>query len=67
VTFALDGEHHLVEVPFVTRPRTSATQLIGVLLAKFAAPFADRLIGHHHAALTQDFFHIPEAQAESEV
>jgi hypothetical protein len=48
-------------------PCTAAAQLIGVLLAKFTTPFADRLIGHHHAALQQYFFHIPEAQAEPEV
>ena len=65
--FTLDGEKHLIEMPFVTRPGASAPELSGILLAKFAAPFADSLIGHHHAAFQQQLFDIAETQAESEV
>src|SRR2546428_5537929 len=34
VMFSLDGEHYLIKVPLVSGPRTAATELIGVLLAK---------------------------------
>jgi hypothetical protein len=42
-------------------------QLIGILLTKFTAPFADGLIGHHYPSLQQYFFHITEAKAEPKV
>ena len=46
MTFAINGQKHLIQVPFVTRPRAPVTELIGVLLAKLAAPLPDRFIGH---------------------
>src|SRR5262249_16880532 len=67
VTFALDGQKHFIEMPFVTRPRTATAQLIGILLAKFATPLADRLIGHDDSAFKQELFDITKAQTESEV
>src|SRR5262249_47868531 len=45
LTLALDRQKHLIKMPLVAGPRTAATQLIGILLAKFATPFADGLIG----------------------
>jgi hypothetical protein len=36
-------------------------------LAKFAAPFADGLIGYNYATFQQQLFDIPEAQAEAKV
>src|SRR2546428_6116735 len=65
--FTLDGEKHLIEMPFVTRPGASAPELSGIRLAKFAAPFADSLIGHHHAAFQPQLFDIAKAQAEAKV
>jgi len=65
--FVLAGEHHVVEAPCVAWPRTSAAPVVGVLLVNFAAPFADRLRGYDHAALTQELFSVPKAQAEWEV
>jgi hypothetical protein len=53
VRFALDREKHLVHVPLIARPRTTATQFIGVLLPKLATPFADRLIGDDYATFEQ--------------
>jgi hypothetical protein len=67
VTFALDGEHPLSEVPLITWPRTAAPELIGIRLAKLAAPLTDGLIGQGNATFTQQLFHIPEAQTESKV
>ena len=51
VTVSFEGEYHLVEVPLASRPRTAA-ELIGVLLAQLAAPFADSLLGHHNSTFT---------------
>jgi len=53
VTFALDGEKHLIEMPFVAGPRAAATQLIGIVLPELAAPFADGLLGHDHSVFEQ--------------
>ena len=60
-------EKHLVQVPLVTGPGTPTTELIGIVLAKFAAPLANGLIGHDHTTFEQQFFDIAEAQAEAEV
>jgi hypothetical protein len=38
-TLAVRSWRTLVEVPFVARPRTAATELVRIVLAKFAAPF----------------------------
>jgi hypothetical protein len=46
MTFAMNCQKHLIQVPFVTRPRAPVTEFIGVLLAKLAAPLPDRFIGH---------------------
>jgi hypothetical protein len=42
-------------------------ELIGILLAKLAAPFADGFIRDDHAAVKQQLFHITKAQAETEI
>src|SRR5262245_47872259 len=62
-----EGEKYFIKVPFVTRLRTSATELIGILLTKLAAPFTDGFIGHHHAAFEQELFDITKAQAKPKV
>jgi hypothetical protein len=41
---SLDSQTHLIRMPLVTGPR-AATQLRGVGLSEFAAPFADGFIG----------------------
>jgi hypothetical protein len=63
----LDRQKHLIEMPLVTGPRPSPTQVIRIPLPKLAAPLANRLIGHDYATFQQYFFHIPEAQAKPEV
>jgi hypothetical protein len=67
VLLALDRQKHLIHMPLVAKPRTTATELISILLAKFATPLANRLIGHADATLKQELFDIPEAQAEAKV
>src|SRR5262245_48272851 len=67
MSLALDREKHFVHVPLITGPRPSTTQLIGIVLAKLAAPLADGLIGHDHAPFKEEFFHITQTQAEAKV
>jgi hypothetical protein len=67
VTFTFESEHHLFEVPLVAGPRTPATELIGIRLAKLVTPLADGLIRHLDATFTQELFHIPDTQTESKV
>ncbi len=67
VTLALNRQKHLIHVPLVAGPSASAPELIGILLAKLAAPLADRLIGHDDSAFKQELFDIAKTQAEPEV
>jgi hypothetical protein len=52
VPFSLDRQKHLIHMPLIAWPRAAA-QLVGILLAELATPFADGLIRHDHAALKQ--------------
>ena len=38
VLLVIDGEEHLVQMPFVTRLRTATADLVGILLSKLSAP-----------------------------
>jgi hypothetical protein len=67
VPLPIDGEEHLIKVPFVTWSRPSAPELIGIGLPKLPAPLPDRFIGHDDSAGEQQFFHIAVAEAEAEV
>jgi hypothetical protein len=64
---APDGEKHFIPIPFVARSRTSSTELTGIVLAEFTAPFTDDLIGHDYTAFKQSLLDIAEAQAERKV
>src|SRR5712692_5874768 len=64
---ALNSEKHFVHVPLVAGPGAATTELVGILLAKLAAPLANGFIGHNHPAFQQQLFDIAEAQAESEI
>jgi hypothetical protein len=54
-------------MPLVARPRASASELIGIGLAEFSAPFPNRLVGDDNATSGQQLFHIPVAEAEPEI
>jgi hypothetical protein len=41
VALALNRQKHLVQVPFVTRSGTTASQPVGIVLTEFPTPFAD--------------------------
>jgi hypothetical protein len=44
VLLALNGDHHLVQIPLVGRLETTATNLMGIRLSKLFAPLADGFI-----------------------
>jgi hypothetical protein len=67
VACTIDGQKHLIEVPFVTRSGPAATQLIGILPAKLAISRADRFIGDDDPTGEQQLFDIALDEAEMEV
>jgi hypothetical protein len=67
VALAMDGEKDLIEIPFVTEPRTPMAKLIGIRLAEFATPFPNRFVRDDDATGEQQFLYIAIAQAEAEV
>jgi hypothetical protein len=60
----MNREQDLIQMPLITWPGTSTAQLIGVLLAKLATPFPDRLVGHDHATDEQKLLYISVTEAE---
>ena len=54
-------------MPLIPRPRTPASQLIGVRLPAFPTPLADRFLGDDDATDEQEFFHITMAQRETAI
>ena len=65
VPLTIDCQEDLVQMPFVARLQTTATQAIGILLPKLPTPLTDGFMGHRDAALGQQFFHITVAQGEA--
>lgn len=63
----IDREEHFIQVPLVTRLRASASELIGMRLAKFPTSLTGRLIGDDDPARGQQFFDIAVAEAEPEI
>src|SRR5882724_6183493 len=55
----------ITRVAFVPRLRGTAPKLIGIGLAQFPAPLADRLIRNDDPTGGQQFFHIAIAEAEA--
>jgi hypothetical protein len=53
MTMTFDRQQHLIHVPFIAWARAAATQLVGILVAKLAAPLADRLIRYDYTAFKQ--------------
>lgn len=67
VILALNREHHFIHMPLIAGPWTAATQLIGILLAEFAAPLANGFIRNDDSALQEYFFDIAEAETEPKI
>jgi hypothetical protein len=64
VLHALDPHEHLIEVPLVTRSRTTAAQAVCEGLAKLLAPASNGLIRDCDAPLGQQEFNVSKAEAE---
>jgi hypothetical protein len=54
-------------MPLVARPWPATPQLIGVSLPEFAAPLANRFVGHGDPAFQKDLLHVAVAQGEAVV
>lgn len=67
VACAVDPHKHLVRVPCVPRSRTSASQLIGILLPELQPPLTDRFVRHNKPMGEQEPFDIALAEAKTEV
>jgi hypothetical protein len=67
VALAIHCQKHLIEVPLISRLGAAVPQLIGILLSKFPAPLADRLIRHDDASGEEKFLHVAVAQTEPEI
>ena len=61
---ALDPNEHLVQMPLVTGPWTTAAQAGGKGLTELLAPAPNCLIGHNNATLGQQKLNISKAEAE---
>ena len=67
LALAFDLELHLVQLPFVTRLRTTPVQAGSTARAKLGASGADRLVGDSHSPFGQRFLDIAQTQMEAEV
>ena len=64
VNDAVDADENLIHVPGIARSWPPATQPFGEFGAELAAPMADNFADDHDAALGQDEFNVPQAEAE---
>src|SRR3954447_4995616 len=64
---AVDLQKDLVQMPFVTRPRTPLSQAIGVQMTELVAPGPDAFVADHNAACRHRIFHVAKADRESVV
>src|SRR5437660_2299822 len=62
-----DPEHHLVEVPAITQPRTALPQPSSNHRAEFQYPAPDALVGEVEPTLCKQFLNIAIAQGEAQV
>ena len=67
VTLTMNGQKDFIQVPFVTRPRAAAPELIRILLAKLATPLTDGFVGDNDATDEQELFHVPVTEGEAEI
>ena len=67
MVLALDRQHDLVQMPFVSTPGLAPTQHVRVGLAEFQRPLSDRLVRHENPAAGHQLFDVAKAQAETEI
>ena len=58
---AADGDHHLVDMPFIACRRPIATDLRGDLRPNTIDPCRDRLVADRHTAISQQILNVPQA------
>jgi hypothetical protein len=67
VTFRMDWKEHLIQVPLVARLGMPPRELIGIRLAKLAAPLPNGFVGPCDAVCKQQLFNIAITEAETEI
>jgi hypothetical protein len=67
VALTIHRQKHFIKVPLISRFGAAVPQLIGILLPKFPAPFADRLIRHDDPTSEEGLLHIAGAETEPEI
>jgi hypothetical protein len=67
VALFVDGDEHLIQMPFITRARTAPPQGIRIRLAKLATPLADRFVRHDDPPDKQELFDVAMAEGETEI
>ncbi len=63
----IDLEKHFIQMPPVTRPRTSASQAVGVSLTKLATPTPNSLISESEAAHGHHLLNVAITNGEAAV
>lgn len=63
---AIDFETDLIEVPFITGAGRDGARVGRILLPELPTPLMDHLVGHDHAALSQQVFDITIAEVEAD-
>jgi len=67
VRLAAQGDEHLVEVPSTTGLAPRGFDSVSKALAEFVAPATDRLVGHDHPALEEQFLDVTQAQLKAKI
>jgi len=63
----VDGDHDLVEMPYVMARGRFSLQAAGVVGAKFNGPASDRFVGCDNATLKQHFLNETQTQRKTEI
>jgi hypothetical protein len=67
ILLVFDGDHPLVQMPFISRLGATMPNLMGVSLSKLFTPFADGLIRHLNAPIEHHFLDVAVAQRKGVV
>jgi hypothetical protein len=67
MTYAIDGQKHLVEMSCVPWSRAPTPELVGIGLPKLSAPRAHGLVRQHDPTFCRHFFDMAVAEAEAEI
>jgi hypothetical protein len=61
----MNGEKHLIQMPFIAWLRAPAPKLIGIQLSEFQTPLADSFVCDNDPTSEQQLFDITIAEAEA--